>query len=62
MRILSRLTRSCSPDNDGLAVVGILQGRSCGGCRIDFSRTQIDKYQHEEGVFRCEYCRRMLVK
>ncbi len=49
-------------DKDGLAVVDILQGRSCGGCRIDFSRTQIDRFQHEEGVFRCEYCRRMLVK
>jgi predicted nucleic acid-binding Zn-ribbon protein len=47
---------------DGLAVVGIVQGRSCGGCRIEFSRTQIDRFQHEEGVFRCEYCRRMLVK
>jgi uncharacterized protein len=47
---------------DGLAVVEILQGRSCGGCRIEFSRTQIDRFQHEEGVFRCEYCRRMLVK
>ena len=47
---------------DGLAVVEIMQGRSCGGCRIEFSRTQIDLFQHEEGVFRCEYCRRMLVK
>ena len=47
---------------DGLAVVEIMQGRSCGGCRIEFSRTQIDRFQHEEGVFRCEYCRRMLVK
>ena len=47
---------------DGLAVVEIIQGRSCGGCRIEFSRTQIDRFQHEEGVFRCEYCRRMLVK
>jgi predicted nucleic acid-binding Zn-ribbon protein len=47
---------------DGLAVVQIMQGRSCGGCRIEFSRTQIDRFQHEEGVFRCEYCRRMLVK
>ncbi len=47
---------------DGLAVVAIVQGRSCGGCRIEFSRTQIDRFQHEEGVFRCEYCRRMLVK
>jgi len=47
---------------DGLAVVEIMLGRSCGGCRIEFSRTQIDRFQHEEGVFRCEYCRRMLVK
>ncbi len=47
---------------DGLAVVQIVQGRSCGGCHIEFSRTQIDRFQHEEGVFRCEYCRRMLVK
>lgn len=47
---------------DGLAVVEIIQGRSCGGCRIEFSRTQIDRFQHEEGVFRCEFCRRMLVK
>jgi len=46
----------------GLAVVPIIQGRSCGGCHIDFSRSQIDKFQHEEGVFRCEYCRRILVK
>lgn len=49
-------------DKDGLAVVEIMQGRSCGGCRIEFSRTQIDRFQHEEGIFRCEYCRRMLVK
>ena len=47
---------------DGLAVAEIVQGRSCGGCHIEFSRTQIDRFQHEEGVFRCEYCRRMLVK
>jgi len=47
---------------DGLAVVEIIQGRSCGGCRVEFSRTQIDRFQHEEGVFRCEFCRRMLVK
>lgn len=46
----------------GIAVVPIMQGRSCGGCRIDFSRTQIDEFQHNEGVFRCEYCRRILVK
>lgn len=49
-------------DKDGLAVVEIMQGRSCGGCRIEFSRTQIDRFQHEEGIFRCEYCRRILVK
>ncbi len=49
-------------EKDGLAVVEILQGRSCGGCRIEFSRTQIDRFQHEEGIFRCEYCRRILVK
>lgn len=46
----------------GLAVVEIVQGRSCGGCHIEFSRTQVDRFQHTEGVFRCEYCRRMLVK
>ncbi|MHB8896365.1 MAG: zinc ribbon domain-containing protein [Candidatus Geothermincolia bacterium] len=46
----------------GLAVVPIIGGRSCGGCRIEFSRSQVDQYQHGEGVFRCEYCRRILVK
>jgi hypothetical protein len=46
----------------GLAVVPIVQGRSCGGCRIEFSRSQVDKYQHGEGIFQCEYCRRILVK
>jgi predicted nucleic acid-binding Zn-ribbon protein len=46
----------------GIAVVPIVQGRTCGGCHIDFSRTQIDKFQHNEGWFRCEYCRRILVK
>lgn len=49
-------------EKDGLAVVDIIQGRICGGCRIEFSRTQIDRIHHGEGVFRCEYCRRMLVK
>jgi predicted nucleic acid-binding Zn-ribbon protein len=49
-------------DKGGLAVVPILMGRSCGGCHIDFSRSQIDRFQHNEGVFRCEYCRRILVK
>ena len=49
-------------DKAGLAVVPIVQGRSCGGCHIDFSRTQIDQFQHNEGIFRCEYCRRILVK
>lgn len=49
-------------DKGGLAVVPIIQGRSCGGCHIDFSRTQIDQFQHNEGIFRCEYCRRILVK
>lgn len=46
----------------GIAVVPIVQGRSCGGCRIEFSRSQVDKFQHGEGIFRCEYCRRILVK
>ena len=46
----------------GLAVAPIVQGRTCGGCHIDFSRTQIDEFQHNEGVFRCPYCRRILVK
>lgn len=46
----------------GLAVVRIEQGRSCGGCHIEFSRSQIDTFQHEEGYFRCGYCRRILVK
>lgn len=49
-------------DKAGLAVVPIVQGRTCGGCHIDFSRTQIDQFQHNEGIFRCEYCRRILVK
>lgn len=46
----------------GIAVVPIVQGRSCGGCRIEFSRSQVDTFQHGEGIFRCEYCRRILVK
>lgn len=46
----------------GLAVARIEQGRNCGGCHIEFSRTQIDRYQHEDEIFRCEYCRRILVK
>ena len=46
----------------GIAVVRIEQGRSCGGCHIEFSLSQVDKFEHEEGPFRCEYCRRMLVK
>ncbi|MBU4386505.1 MAG: hypothetical protein KKH73_05870 [Actinobacteria bacterium] len=46
----------------GLAVAVIDQGRNCGGCHIEFSRTQIDRFQHGEGMFRCEYCRRILVK
>lgn len=49
-------------EKGGLAVVRIDQGRNCGGCHIEFSRTQIDRFQHEEGIFRCEYCRRILVK
>ena len=49
-------------EKGGIAVVPIVQGRTCGGCHIDFSRTQIDKFQHNEGWFRCEYCRRILVK
>ncbi len=46
----------------GLAVARIVQGRTCGGCRIEFSRSQVDRFQHEDGIFRCEYCRRILVK
>lgn len=46
----------------GLAVARIEQGRNCAGCHIEFTRTQIDRYQHEEAIFRCEYCRRILVK
>lgn len=46
----------------GIAVVRIDQGRNCGGCHIEFSRTQIDRFQHEEDIFRCEHCRRILVK
>jgi len=49
-------------EKGGLAVVKMEGGRNCGGCRIEFTRTQIDRFQHEEGIFRCEYCRRILVK
>ncbi len=49
-------------DKGGIAVVKMEGGRNCGGCRIEFTRTQIDRFQHEEGIFRCEYCRRILVK
>lgn len=49
-------------DKGGVAVVKMEGGRNCGGCRIEFTRTQIDRFQHEEGIFRCEYCRRILVK
>lgn len=46
----------------GLAVAKMEEGSYCGGCRIEFSHTQIDRFQHEEGLFRCEYCRRILVR
>ena len=46
----------------GLAVAVIDHGKNCGGCHIEFSRTQIDRFQHDEGIFRCEYCRRIMVK
>lgn len=49
-------------ERGGLAVVRIEDGRNCGGCHVEFSLTQIDKFQHEEGIFRCNYCRRILVK
>jgi uncharacterized protein len=49
-------------EKGGLAVVRIDQGRNCGGCHVQFSRTQIDRFLHEEGIFRCEFCRRILVK
>lgn len=49
-------------EKGGLAVVRIDKGRNCGGCHIEFSKTQIDRFQHEEAVFQCEYCRRILVK
>ncbi|MDD5747685.1 MAG: hypothetical protein PHP64_01305 [Actinomycetota bacterium] len=46
----------------GVAVVRIEQGKNCGGCHIQFTGSQIDRIQHEEGIFRCEHCRRILVK
>lgn len=46
----------------GLAVAVIENGKNCGGCHVEFSRSQIDRFQHDEGIFRCEYCRRILVK
>jgi predicted nucleic acid-binding Zn-ribbon protein len=46
----------------GVAVVRIEQGRACGGCHVEFSRTLIDRFEHEEGPFTCSYCRRILVK
>lgn len=46
----------------GLAVVKIDQGRNCGGCHVEFSMSQVDRFQHEEGYFRCEFCQRILVK
>lgn len=46
----------------GLAVVPIEEGSNCGGCHIQFSLTQIDKFQHTEGIFRCDVCGRILVK
>lgn len=49
-------------DKGGLAVVRIEKGSNCGGCHIQFSSSKIDQFQHEQGVFRCEYCRRILVR
>ncbi|MBN2168067.1 MAG: hypothetical protein JW738_02395 [Actinobacteria bacterium] len=46
----------------GLAVVKIEHGRNCGGCHVEFSISQVDRFQHEEGFFRCEFCQRILVK
>jgi predicted nucleic acid-binding Zn-ribbon protein len=46
----------------GLAVVRIEKGSNCGGCHIQFSSSKIDQFQHEHGIFRCEYCRRILVR
>jgi hypothetical protein len=49
-------------EKGGLAVVRIEHGKNCGGCHIEFTSTQIDRFQHEEGIFRCDYCRRILIK
>jgi len=49
-------------EKGGLAVVRIEKGKNCGGCHIEFSSSKIDQYQHEQGIFRCEYCRRILVQ
>ena len=49
-------------DKGGLAVVRIEKGSNCGGCHIEFSSSKIDQFQHEQGIFRCEYCRRILVQ
>jgi len=46
----------------GIAVVRIEQGRACSGCHVEFSMTQVDRFEHEEGPFTCTYCRRILVK
>ena len=49
-------------DKGGIAVVRIEKGSNCGGCHIQFSSSKIDQFQHEQGIFRCEYCRRILVQ
>jgi hypothetical protein len=49
-------------DKGGIAVVRIEKGSHCGGCHIEFSSSKIDQFQHEQGIFRCEYCRRILVR
>lgn len=47
----------------GLAVV-LLQGRSCGGCRLELNPIEVDRIKNapEDQIVRCEECGRILIR
>ena len=48
-------------EKGGLAVVKI-ERTVCGGCQMELSSVDMDNIRHGEGLFRCRYCYRLMIK
>jgi predicted nucleic acid-binding Zn-ribbon protein len=57
---LLQLYEDLRPQKKGVAAAALEDG-ICGGCHQKLSPVYLDRMKRDEGVKRCEYCRRILV-